>query len=128
MSAQKKRKARFPLKFIVGMTAVAWIVASVFLHLPPASWFQESGNTAQQLVVEEPGTTPFPDKPPFRFASRSLAWVCSEYGLDEDSLKQELAGFAIKANPEWSIKRIAEENDMEREALFEVIRELSLNR
>lgn len=128
MSASNKKNARFPLKYIVGMTAVAWITASVFLQLPPASWFQESINDVQQLVDAEPGTAPFPDKPPFRFASRSLAWVCSEYGLDEGSIKQELAGFAIKANPEWSIKRIAEENDMEREALFEVIRELSLDR
>ena len=127
MSARNKKNARFPLKYVLALLAVAWIALSFRLQLPPASWFQESINDEQQLVDEEPGTAPFPDKPPFRFAGRSLAWVCSEYGLDEGSIKQELAGFAIKANPEWSIKRIAEENDMEREALFEVIRELSLN-
>ena len=72
--------------------------------------------------------TAFPEKPPFRFGSRTLAWVCGEYGIDAASIDRELSGFAINAKPDWSIKRIAEENDMETAALFEVIRELSLDR
>ena len=127
MSARKSKKARFPLKYVVAVLAVAWIALSVLLQLPPASWFQESINDAPQTLDAESKTPSFPEKPPFRFGSRALADVCSKYGLDAGSITRDLAGFAIKAKPEWSIKRIAEENDMEREALFEVIRELSLN-
>ena len=127
MSAQKK-KPGFPLKYIVFMMAVAWVVASSILHLPPASWFQEFINDAPQTIDAESQKPPFPQKPPFRFGSRALAGVCSEYGLDAAVIEQELAGFAIEAKPEWSIKCIAEENDMEQVALFEVIRELSLKR
>jgi len=128
MSARNKKKARFPPQYIVALLAVAWIALSFLLQLPPASWFQESIHDAPQTLDAESNTPSFPDKSPFRFGSRALADVCSEYGLDADSITRELAGFAIKAKPEWSIKRIAEENDMEREALFEVIRELSLDR
>ena len=128
MSARNKKKARFPLKYIVGMLAVVWIALSFLLQLPPASWFQDTFKDAPQTMDAESQTPSFPDKSPFRFGSRTLTDVCSKYGLDADSITRELAGFAIKAKPEWSIKRIAEENDMEQEALFEVIRELSLDR
>jgi hypothetical protein len=128
MSARNKKKARFPLKYIVGMLAVVWIALSFLLQRPPASWFQESIHDAPQTLDAESQTPSFPEKPPFRFGSRALADVCSKYGLDADSITRELEGFAIKAKPEWSIKRIAGENDMEQEALFEVIRELSLHR
>ena len=126
--ARDKHNKSFPLKYIVAMMAVAWIVASSILHLPPASWVQEFINDAPQTQDAESQKPPFPDKPPFRFGSRALAGVCSEYGLDPTSITRGLEGFAIKAKPEWSIKRIAHENDMEQAALFEVIRELSLNR
>jgi len=128
MSARNNKKARFPLMVIVVMMAIAWVVVSSILQLPPASWLQDTLNGAPQTLDAESQTPSFPDKSPFRFGSRELADVCSEYGLDADSITHELAGFAIKAKSEWSIKRIAEENDMEREALFEVIRELSLDR
>jgi len=78
-------------------------------------------------MEDEPATT-FPEKPPFRFGSRALAGVCEEYGLDKETIVIELEAFAIEAKPEWSIKKIAEENDMEPEALFEVIREISIDR
>jgi hypothetical protein len=126
--ARHKNKNGFPLKFVVVMMAAAWVVASAILHLPPASWFQEFNNDAPESIDAESQKPPFPQKPPFRFGSRALAGVCSEYGLDADSIAGELAGFAIVAKPEWSIKRISEENDMEQAALFEVIRELSLDR
>lgn len=126
--ARPKNKKRSPLKYIVGMMAVAWLVVSSILHLPPASWFQDSINAAPQTIEADSQKPPFPEKPPFRFGSRALAGVCSEYGIDVASAVQELEGFAIEAKPEWSIKRIAEENDMEQAALFEVIREVSLDR
>lgn len=126
--ARSKKKKRFPLKFIVAMLIAAWIAASIILHLPPASWIQKPEEPAPQAVVEESAQKTFPEKPPFRFGSRALRGVCSEYGLDEETIVGELEAFAINARPEWSIKRIAEENDMENDALFEVIRELSLDR
>ena len=127
MSAHNKKKNTFPLKSAV-VLAAAWIVVSAILQLPPASWFQESMTAGPQDVEAESAPAPFPDKSPFRFGSRNLADVCSEYGIDEATVSRELAGFAITARSDWSIKRIAEENDMEQEALFEVIRELSLDR
>ncbi len=126
--AHPKQEKRFPLKYIVAMMAVAWVVVSAILHLPPSSWFQDAINAAPQTIDAESQKAPFPEKPPFRFGSRALAGVCSEYGLDAASITRELEGFAIEAKPAWSIKRIAEENDMEQAALFEVIRELSLDR
>jgi hypothetical protein len=128
MSVQSNKKARVPLKRIVVMTAFVWIAASFMLDLPPASWIQHSANQAPEAMSAEALNTPFPDKPPFRFGSRTLAWVCGAYGIDAASINRELAGFAITAKPDWSIKRIAEENDMETAALFEVIREVSLDR
>lgn len=128
MSARSKKKARFPRKYVAAVLAVAWIALSFLLQLPPASWLPDLFNDASQTMEAESKTPSFPDKSPFRFSSRTLTAVCSEYGLDGDSITRELAGFAIKAKPEWSIKRIAKENDMEREALFEVIRELSIDR
>lgn len=128
MSAHNKRKTRFPLKRTVAVLAAAWVAASFILHLPPASWMQHVADHESGTTAEEAPTKPFPNKPPFRFGSRALAGVCIEYGLDVDSAVQELEGFAIAAKPEWSIKRIAQENDMETAALFEVIREVSLDR
>jgi hypothetical protein len=125
MSARNEIK--IPLKYTIIMMAVAWVVASSILRLPPASWFQNPVNDIQTLDAESQ-KQPFPAKPPFRFGSRALAGVCSEYGLDAASIAKELEGFAIDSKPEWSIKRIAKENDMEQDALFEVIRELSMDR
>ena len=125
--ARSKNKNRFSLRFIIAMMATAWIAASFILHLPPASWIQNRPEPAPVAMEDEPSTL-FPDQAPFRFGSRALAGVCDEYGLDKDTVVQELEAFAIEAKPEWSIKRIAEENDMEPEALFEVIREISIDR
>ena len=113
---------------VVLLILIAWGVASVRLHLPPASWFLPSKSAGVEGWDEASTHPPFPDKPPFRFGSRALAGVCDEYGLDTDMVIHDLEGFAIQAKPEWSIKRIAKENDMEPEALFEVIREVALDR
>ena len=128
MSVRNEKKTRLPLKSIAVMTAFVWIVASFMLDLPPASWIQPPADQAPDAMNAETLNTLFPNKPPFRFGSRTLAWVCAEYGIDAASIDRELAGFAINAKPDWSIKHIAEENDMETAALFEVIREVSLNR
>lgn len=126
--ARSKNKKRLSLKFIVAMLIAAWIAASIILNLPPVSWIQKSEDPAPHQMEAESMKEPFPEKPPFRFGSRALSGVCSEYDLDEETIVRELEAFAIDARPEWSIKRIAKENDMEQAALFEVIRELSLDR
>lgn len=125
--SRSKNKNRLSLRFIIVMMVAAWIVASFILHLPPASWIQSRPEQPPLGMEEEPATT-FPEKAPFRFGSRALAGICDEYGLDKETIVMELEAFAIEAKPEWSIKRIAEENDMEPEALFEVIREISIER
>jgi hypothetical protein len=126
--AHSKNKRKFPLKSTVAVLAAAWIAASFMLHLPPASWLQNPSDQTPEAMKEESTKPSFPEKPPFRFGSRTLARVCEEYGIDINTAVQDLAAFAIEAKPEWSIKRIANDNDMEQEALFEVIRELSLDR
>ena len=128
MSARNKKKKTVPIMLTVVAVVVAWAAASYLYHLPPASWIQEAFDNAPQAAGVESTTPAFPDKAPFRFSSSTLSDVCGKYGLETDLITRELAGFAITAKPDWSIKRIAEENDMEREALFEVLRELSLNR
>ena len=126
--ARSNNKNRLSLKLILTMMVIAWVTASFILHLPPASWIQKPEAQAPETMGAESPVTPFPEKAPFRFGSRALSGVCDQYGLDAETIVQELDAFAIKAMPEWSIKRIAEENDMETGALFEVIREVSLDR
>jgi hypothetical protein len=124
---KKQRRRRFPWIRIAALLVIAWLVTSAWFDLPPASWFMEANPAESQAPTQEKVFPPFPDKPPFRFGSRALAGVCNEYGFDTESIVEGMNAFTIRCKPEWSIKRIAKENNMETGALFEVIRQLSQN-
>jgi hypothetical protein len=93
--------------------------------LGAAYWFKWPPFTEQSaLETEIEAEKPFPDKPPFRFSSRALSGICDEYGINCEQLLEKMEGLGIEAEARWSIKRIAEENDMETGAVFETIRQL----
>ena len=92
------------------------LVAAYLLEWPPFA------NPPQ--AVEESTAEPFPDKPPFRFSSRALQGICDQYGIDCPVLAERMKSVGIEASPVWSIKQIAEKNDMSTEAVFNTIRQL----
>jgi hypothetical protein len=99
---------------------VLWMGVSWWLELPP---FEK----AQPVTFdsEQDDSKPFPEKAPFRFGSRALSGICSEYSLDTASVVRQMRALGIDAKPEWAIKRIAEENDMEVQAVFDVIHQIA---
>lgn len=100
---------------------VAWAGTSWMLELPPF----EATETQELPVLDEDDENVFPEKAPFRFSSRTLARICDEYSLDEESILNKMKSLGVDAKPEWSIKLIAEENDMEIQAVFDVIQQLA---
>ena len=65
--------------------------------------------------------TAFPDTPPAGFGRKILASICTEYSLNIPTIVRELGKQNIKADPEKTIKEIAEENNMDPHAFFEVL-------
>ncbi|MEN8255074.1 MAG: DUF4405 domain-containing protein [Verrucomicrobiota bacterium] len=128
----KNRKLRvFTLSFTIATLITFWIVVSTLFNLPPVNTIQRYRQGRKHVMdnhgqtdVSEPKTKPFPDRPPFRFGSRTFTDVCEEYGLDRGAALQELRRLGIEAQADWSIKAIAEKNDMALYSVFEAIRQL----
>ncbi len=68
------------------------------------------------------GRSVFPDSPPPGFGRKKLAEVCTDFGLELPNIIHTLSEKGIKAESAQSIKEIAEKNDMEPMAIFEIIR------
>ncbi len=105
------------------LAAVAWAGTSWLLELPPF----EGPETQELLADEQNEAKAFPEKVPFRFGSRAFSGICDEYSLDDESILNEMKSLGVDAKPTWPIKQIAEENDMEIQAVFDVIRQLANN-
>jgi hypothetical protein len=126
----KQKKMRIlTLNFNIALLLAIWVVSSTLYELPPINTIQEFRQSRKHIMdkplkVPEMETKRFPDRPPFRFGSRSLEDVCEEYGLDQQAILQALENLGIKAKAAWSIKSIAEENDMEPHSIFDVIQQL----
>ncbi len=65
--------------------------------------------------------TAFPDSPPAGFGRKTLASICTEYSLNIPTIVRELGKQNIKADPEKTIKEIAEEHTIDPHAFFEVL-------
>ena len=94
---------------------------------------QANGATPQQVyVVIKPappkdGKKEIPMKPGMGFGRKAILSICSEYGLDLQTTVQGLEGLGIESAPEWSMKEIAEKNDMEPYTVFDSIRQLQVD-
>jgi hypothetical protein len=69
--------------------------------------------------------TPFPDTPPAGFGRKTFAAICTEYSLNIPTITRELGKQNINADPQKTIKQIAEENNMDPHAFFEVLQNVA---
>ena len=104
------------------LAVVVWAVTSWWFELPPF----EISPDQHKPVAEQYEVKAFPKKAPFRFGHRALAGICDEYSLNAETLIKEMKALGIDTRLEWSIKRIAEENDMEVLAVYDVLKQLNL--
>ena len=79
--------------------------------------------TMKPASIRSEETATFPDSPPPGFGQQSLAKVCAAYNLDLKMLLRQLAEKGIKAEPEDTIKNVAQKNDKSPMAIFEMIHE-----
>lgn len=106
--------------FVALLALAAWAGIALWKGAPPFAGPEEPAVQAEaQSAIK-----PMPEKPPFLFSRRSLSRLCDDYGLDKAATLQGLERLGINAESEWSIKRIAEENDMESHSVFDTIRQL----
>jgi hypothetical protein len=131
LRTKEKTLRVFTLNFNIALLLTAWIVVSTLFEWPPVSAIQTWEPGSRSCMVEEPrneteepAEKTFPDRPPFRFGSRTLAEICEKYGLDQQATLQSLRQIGINAKAEWTIKTIAQENDMQPHSLFDTLRQL----
>ncbi len=65
----------------------------------------------------------FPALPPPGFGRKKLGQVCTDFGLDITRIIQGLSEKGVKAGSDQTIKDIAEKNNMESMAVFEMIKD-----
>lgn len=73
---------------------------------------------------ETTGTKIFPDQPFPGIGRMRLKDLCTQYDLDTEKIINSLGARQIKAEPDLTIKEIAEAKGMEPQALFEVIHDV----
>ena len=119
----------FSANFNVALLLTTWIVLSSMFNWPPvhATRNFNSSPPAENLQVEEKAaeTKAMPEKPPFFFSRRALSAICEEHGMETESVVGRLRDLGIDADADASIKTIATANDMEPEALYDVLRQLN---
>ena len=79
-----------------------------------------------QPAAATDNTSAFPDAPAPGFGMKTLRQISSSYGLNEQKLLKRLAEKGIVAAPEDSVKEIASKSATSPMAIFEQIREFSL--
>lgn len=106
--------------FILALLAlIAWAGIGKWKGLPPFGPRPQPAEPVAQAIGK-----PFPEKASFLVLRRALSRLCGEYGMDQAAILQELENLGIHAEPEWSIKRIAAENNMQPHSVFDTIRQL----
>lgn len=126
----KKKKLRvLTLNFNVALLLTVWVVVGSLFNLTPFNAirsFTEARSTRSRHHSEavEPAGNPIPEKPPFLYSGRTLANLCNKYEIEAGPVVQELVSMGINARAEWSIRQIAETNDMEPLSVFEAIRQV----
>lgn len=77
----------------------------------------------QPAVISAPEGSGFPDAPPPGFGRKTLEEISAEYTLQLQLILSALENKGIKAEPAESLKEIAENNNTDAMALFEIIHE-----
>ncbi len=92
---------------------------------------QANGMTPQQVYSifqpdppKEGETNVMPESAGMGFGRKKLADVCKEYGMNVQGIINGLEGLGIEAMAEQTMKDIAEANDMDPHALYDVLRQL----
>jgi hypothetical protein len=126
----KQRKLRvFTLDFNLALLLTVWVVIGSLLNWAPFNairhYKEGRGDRSrhQPEAVEPPGPS-IPEKPPLLYSGRTLASLCDKYDLEADSVVQRLNRIGIDARADWSIRQIAETNDMEPLSVFDAIRQV----
>jgi hypothetical protein len=78
----------------------------------------------EEGAVAIPATESFPDLPRPGFGKRSLAEVCVELGLNQDTIVAGLNAMGLKCDSSMTIKDISGQNGKEPMEIFEAIRSL----
>jgi hypothetical protein len=74
------------------------------------------------------GVAAFPDAPKSGWGKKILAETCAEYGLDPDDIIAKLGQKNITAQPDMSIKDIAEANDIDPMGVFEALHDIVVSK
>jgi hypothetical protein len=125
---QKKLRV-FTLNFNLALLLTAWVAAGSLLNLTPFNALREfkegrgSRSRHHPAAVEHPGN-PIPEKPPLFYSGKTLAGLCDKYDVEKAPVVKELTGMGIDARADWSIRQIAETNNMETLTVFEAIRQI----
>lgn len=77
----------------------------------------------QPAAIYQPEGSTFPDEPPPGFGRKTLADVCAEYDLHTPTVLAAFQQNKIKAELTQTIKEIADQNNKEAMAIFELIHE-----
>lgn len=126
----KKKKLRVcTLNFNLSLLLTIWVVAGSIFNWAPFSTIQSlkterhTRSRHQPEAVEQPGN-PIPEKPPIFYSGKTLEGLCGKYDIEAAPLVRGLEDLGIYARAEWSIRQIAESNDMEPLTVFEAIRQV----
>lgn len=93
----------------------------VYEIIKPAKKMEEKG-VGQHAA---PSATGFPDAPKPGWGKTVLGEICSDYGLDVDTVVRQLAEAGITAKPSDKVKEIGEANGIEPMEVFEALHEIA---
>mgnify|MGYP001828380934 CR=1 FL=1 len=119
----------FTANFNIALLLTIWMVLSSIFSWPPVNAIRNfklsqppENPRIEEIAVE---TKAMPERAPFFFSRRALSAICEAYGMEPEVVVGRLRDVGIDADAEESIKKIANANDMEPEALYDVIRQLN---
>ncbi len=111
-----------------------WVILGSLLNWPPFSALQPLTNPAQteselQKLAEAEAPEKesrkekleLPAKPPRFYSGTPLSSLCKKYSLDTEKIVEKLYKIGIEANPDWSIYKIGQQNDMKSAAVYDAI-------
>ncbi|MDH3982065.1 MAG: hypothetical protein OES84_04100, partial [Kiritimatiellaceae bacterium] len=77
----------------------------------------------KEIVIKDADNSKkeLPPTPPFLYSGRSLKRLSGTYDIDVDKIIIKLENLGIDARADWSFNRIAEENDMKTESVYDTV-------
>ena len=121
----------FTLNFNVALALTTWIILSSIFSWPPVSAIQRfkenlrnrDQHHQKEIVIKDADNSKkeLPPTPPFLYSGRSLKRLSGTYDIDVDKIIIKLENLGIDARADWSFNRIAEENDMKTESVYDTV-------